>query len=180
MARVTFVKKARKDYPEAGIKKDESYFWWKFQYGSKMRSKIRPKQSQLTQSEFLSRYYSIQESIEGFTVESVQSDTEFMIGELEDMRDECQEKLDNMPDHLRDCSSSGETLSERIDGFEGWISELENIDWDRLNDNELEEAVQEEHGEEGDAKEKAEWLEEKRLEVFELIIDEITDNDPGL
>jgi len=32
MPRVHFVKKARRDYPDDDIKKDESYYWWKFRF----------------------------------------------------------------------------------------------------------------------------------------------------
>jgi len=50
MARANFVKKARKD--NSVVKKGESYYWWKFAYGSKQYSKEAPSRSQLTQSGF--------------------------------------------------------------------------------------------------------------------------------
>ena len=67
MPRVYFVKKARKDYP-VGIKKGDSYYWWKFRYGGIHRSKTRPRPSQLTQSEFLSTIYAIIEEIQDVTI----------------------------------------------------------------------------------------------------------------
>jgi len=63
MARANFVKAAAKDYPEQGIKKGDSYYWWKFRHGGKRYSKTMPKQSQLTQSEFLSGVWSVEETL---------------------------------------------------------------------------------------------------------------------
>ena len=51
-----------------------------------------------------------------------------VISQLEDLRDSRQENLDNMPEHLRDSSSSGELLQEQIDNLEEAISSLENIE----------------------------------------------------
>lgn len=46
--------------------------------------------------------------------------------ELEELRDNCQDSLDNMPESLQD-SETGEMLQERIDNVESVISELENV-----------------------------------------------------
>lgn len=45
-------KKARKNYKYAGIKKGDTYFWWKFRNSPIRRSKTYPKRQQLTQSNF--------------------------------------------------------------------------------------------------------------------------------
>jgi len=99
MPRVHFVKKARKPNPVAEI--GEPYYWWKFRYGGKRFSKTHPKQSQLTQSEFLGRYYAIQEGLnEGcyFTdFDTLNDGIETLRNELEELMEETQEKLDNMP-----------------------------------------------------------------------------------
>jgi hypothetical protein len=57
--KVNFVKAAAKDNRVA--KKGESYYWWKFRYGSKHMSKTPPRPSQLTQSDFLSRQMELEE-----------------------------------------------------------------------------------------------------------------------
>lgn len=62
MPRVHYVKKARKDNP--AVEKGESYYWWKFRYAGKRYSKTRPRPSQLTQSDKLSRLFEAQESID--------------------------------------------------------------------------------------------------------------------
>ena len=50
--------------------------------------------------------------------------------ELENLRDDLQERLDNMPENLRDTSEAGETLQNRIDNLEDVISQLENMSYE--------------------------------------------------
>jgi hypothetical protein len=128
MARVHFVKKARKDVPNSDIKKGDSYFWWKHKFGSKQVSKTHPKPSQLTQSEFLGAIYDIQDRIEALTVDDdLGAEVEGIVGELESLRDDCENKRDNMPEQLQD-SGSGEMLQNRSDSVQEMIDELEAID----------------------------------------------------
>lgn len=119
------------------IHKGESYYWWQFMNGGKNISKTQPRQSQLTQSEFMSQYYSIQEQIEDLAditdagdlsdfIENIKSDAE-------SLRDETQERLDSMPDSLQS-SPTGELLQERIDEMEEIVSQLENIEVDYEED----------------------------------------------
>lgn len=56
---------------------------------------------------------------------------EELITDIETIRDECQENLDNMPESLQS-SPVGELLQERINGLDEAISILENIDIDQL------------------------------------------------
>ena len=128
MARATFVKAARQDYPEAGIKKGESYWWWKFRHGRKQMSKTQPKPSQLTQSNFLSQLYEIQERIEGLEAnDSLASEVEEIVSSLNDLADECESNRDSMPDSLQD-SDTGSMLQERADACRSAADELEGID----------------------------------------------------
>ena len=147
MARLNFVKKARKDYPESNIKKGDSYYWWKFNFGRKQKSRTKPPRSRLTQSSFYSQLYDIQDTAEGtFTVEGIEGDLGTMVSDLQNLLDECQDSLDNMPEQLKDTSAAGETLTERIESMETYISELEAIDTsfeDDLSDEEKETRLQE-------------------------------------
>ena len=125
MARAHFVKSARKDNPVA--KKGESYWWWKHMVGGrggpKQYSKDRPKPSQLTQSEFLSRFYDIEEQIG----EAKDADTlESLANDITELGDEQNEKLDNMPEGLKE-GDTGQMLQERYDGCTEWASEVERI-----------------------------------------------------
>jgi hypothetical protein len=137
MPKVTFVKKARKDVPNSDIKAGESYYWWAFMQGGrggpKIVSRTKPKQSQLTQSEFWSAVFGVREDNDGRTpdFEDLEPNIENITNELENIKDETQGKYDNLPDGLRD-GSSGELLQGRIDALESAISDLESIDlsWD--------------------------------------------------
>lgn len=130
MPRVTFVKSARKDNPVA--KKGESYYWWAFMQGGrggpKRFSKDRPKQSQLTQSEFWGAIYSLQEQHEyAPSYDDIESAIEEIKSELENIKDETQGKYDNMPQGLQD-GDSGQLLQERADTLESVISDLDGVD----------------------------------------------------
>ena len=131
MPRVHFVKNARKDYPEVGIQRGDSYYWWKFRFGGKHKSKIRPKPSQLTQSDFLSRIYELQERFEGLSptmsIEDIESEVDTIIDELRELADEQSDKQSNMPDSLQ-YSTVGELLENRADSCNEMADELEAID----------------------------------------------------
>lgn len=126
MPRVYKVESARKDYPEAGIKKGDTYYHWEFRFGGKRKSKTYPKPSQLTQSAFLQQLYSIQEI--GLPAdESLKDIVEDIAGQLRDLGEEQQNSLDNMPEGLQQ-GSTGEMLQTRIDSCESVADEIENID----------------------------------------------------
>lgn len=123
------------------IAKGESYYWWQFKNSSKQFSKTRPKPSQLTQSNYLSTLYGIQESLEDITAsntDELQEAVDDIKTQLEELRDTTQESLDNMPDSLQS-SPTGELLQERIDALENAISEVEGIDtdYDEPDDDEI-------------------------------------------
>jgi len=115
------------------IKKGESYYWWQFLHGGKNISKTQPRQSQLTQSEFMSCYYSMQEQIEDISVititnaEELSEFIENIKSNAETLRDETQDKLDGIPDSLQS-SPTGELMQERIDEMDEIISQFDDID----------------------------------------------------
>lgn len=142
MARAHFVKSARKDYPSAGIKKGESYWWWKFRYGSKRMSKTQPTRSQLTQSAFYGQVYDLQDRIAGLEAsDSLPDEVSDIADELRSLGEECSSNRDNMPEQLQD-SDSGSLLQERADAMEAAADEFEGIDFDPPD--EPEEPVREE------------------------------------
>jgi molecular chaperone DnaK (HSP70) len=138
--------KARKDYPEAGIKKGEMYYWWIFNFSRiRHKSKERPKRSQyLTQSYFLASIYDMEDTISDLKADEDLEDNLQMIKEgLEEMRDEEEEKFDNMPEQLQYDSYP----ERRKEALEEWISELESIDVPSVveRDEELEEEDDEDY-----------------------------------
>jgi hypothetical protein len=129
MPRVQFVKSARKDIPGTDIKKGDSYFWWKFRFGGKRTSKTYPSRSQLTQSSFLQTVYDIEDRIASCSfadMDDAEEQIQGFVDELNELRDTCQESLDNMPEQLQ-YAPTGELLQERIDALESAISDLESI-----------------------------------------------------
>lgn len=148
MPRVTFVKAARKD--NAVCKKGESYFWWKFRHGGKRFSLTRPRPSQLTQSAYYGTVRSLVEQIEDANIgdyDEFVSVKEDVVSELENLRDESQASLDNMPDSLQ-YSPTGELLSERVDACDNAISDIEGID--EFDEDEPVREDFEDEGEDGD------------------------------
>lgn len=152
MPRVHFVKSARKDNPVA--KKGESYYWWKPRIGGrgagKRYSKDYPKPSQTTTSEFMSRVYAAQESL------AVCEDAEAMKAVAEEIRELGQEqsdKLDNMPDGLRE-GDTGQLLEERASQCEEWADAIEAAaDGIEDDDSDEDEDVDDEEGLEDESEE---------------------------
>jgi len=143
MPRVTHVKSARKDNP--ACKKGESYYWWKFRYGSKHYSLTYPKASQLTQSEKLSAIYSAGESIEaspsGWGEPSTPEELEQIIGEInqtaEIIKDAAEqireagegyrESAQNIEDGFGHRTEKCDELDERADQCDNTADELESF-----------------------------------------------------
>lgn len=137
MPQVHKVKSAAKDHPECGVKKGETYYWWKQRLtpkgtGVKRCSKSYPRQSVLTSSPFWSAVWSIKENIAD-TMGQIDNTTDLasfrdeVIGEIENLRDEVQGNLDNMPEQLQE-GDTGQMLQERIGECENWIAEIESLD----------------------------------------------------
>lgn len=114
------------------IAKGESYYTWSFMNGGTYYSKTPPRASQLTSSEFMSTYYGIQESVEDFEttdLDELASFVDDIKSSLEELRDETDDKFNNMPDSLQG-GPTGELLQERVDSLDSTISEFEDIDFD--------------------------------------------------
>jgi hypothetical protein len=120
--------RANKDYPEQGIKKGQTYYWWQFHHSGKIKSATYPKASQLTQSEFWGEVYSLQEEYEPTSdFDDIENQIEELKSRLEELRDAQQEKLDNMPEGLQQ-GATGELLQERYDAIDSVVSELDGVD----------------------------------------------------
>lgn len=116
------------------VNKGQTYYKWSFRFGGTHISLTHPRRSQLTNSGFLSSVYSIQERIGDMDAgnyserDELVSEIEDIKSELEDLLSQCEESLDNMPEHLRETSSSGEVLQERVDALEQAINDFDCID----------------------------------------------------
>lgn len=149
--------KARKDYVcstcEKPIPIGDYYYKFsltRFQTLRPLCLGCKPTRSQMTSSEFLSTMYAIEDGdMQGVSIEAIEDDAQSVIegitGQLEELRDETEEKHDNMPESLYD-SPVGEILQSRVDSVEEMIGELEDIDTeieDGLSEEEKQERYEE-------------------------------------
>lgn len=165
MPRLHFVKKALKDNPVA--KKGESYYWFKPMVGGrggmKRYFKERPSRSQMTQSEYFGTAYDLADS--HWPGVNDQSSLDEFKSAVEELRDNEQEKYDNMPEGLQQ-GSSGETIQERIDECETLISELDSVEFpDEPEDRDAE--LPEDHEAHGEYDTYGEWFDAKVEEAKE-------------
>ena len=130
MPRVHHVKRARKAVKSAGIKVGDSYYWWKFRYGGKHTSKTPPRQSQLTNSDKLSRAYAASESLEDIDVsayeslDDLKSELENIASEVNEIAEEYSEGVQNMPEGLQQ-GSVAEEMEEKAKSLESWSNDIE-------------------------------------------------------
>lgn len=129
MARAHFVKRARKcPRRGSGIYKGDSYWWWKFKRLPRQLSKVRPSRSQLTRSPFLAAIYQLEDGLS--SISSLQEAEDYLANmkeQIEQLKTECEESLENLPESLRECNS-GEILQARIECLGEWLSNLESVE----------------------------------------------------
>jgi hypothetical protein len=117
-------RKARKDYPAAGIKRGDMYYTWKIKLargGMLFRQLTPPRPSQLTNSPFTGPLNDLQDDLRACT------DADGLRGIAESVRElgeEQQEKFDNMPEGLQQ-GDTGQLLEERAQGCESWADAIE-------------------------------------------------------
>jgi Rad3-related DNA helicase len=164
------------------IAKGESYWHWAFRFGPRHVSKEQPKRSQLTQSEWLGRAYSLEEDMvvaEASTPGDLSSLKDEWCSEIECMKEEAEERLENMPEGLRENSSSGQTLQEYIDAFEQWHDELDGIDVD-IDEDEIRSDAHDRSLNEGSEETEDEIFSELLLEKVEELLGEMQATSSGL
>lgn len=143
MPRVHKVEHARKADPNNGIKVGDTYYWWKFKNrvgnGTVVKSLTPPKGSQLTRSEFASRWRSIEEQIGELPLDDgLHAALQEIAGELHELADEQDEKFNNMPEGLQQ-GDTGQLLEQRRDAANEWAEAIEALDEPMRDDVEREE-----------------------------------------
>lgn len=123
-------RKARKDYPDAGIKKGDTYFFAQIKTGPRssriIRSKERIPQSKLTTSAFMSTVYSIGEQFDAIVHDNTAPDAfRDLAQQVRDLGEETQSSFDNMPDGLQQ-GDTGQMLEERVSNCEQWADDIES------------------------------------------------------
>lgn len=160
MARLHYVKKAQKDYPEHNIKAGQEYWWIKFKVGRGgilRRFTTRPRPSQLTNSEFLGGVLSAMETFEDNVnaadeFSELESARDECVSELEQIKDDTDSKFNNMPEGLQQ-GDTGQLLEGRVSSLDDLISSLQDVDipnLERTDDKDEDDEDSEEEAEESD------------------------------
>ena len=129
MARIKH-QKAAKDYPEAGIKKGQMYYYTRIKtgpYSSRQIRQLTPiRPSQMTTSEFLSQFYSLQEQLGDFKggIDELESFLEELASDARNLGEEEQGKYDNMPEPLQQ-GDTGQMIEERAQAMGAWADSLD-------------------------------------------------------
>lgn len=120
-------RKARKDYPQNGIKAGDTYWYvkLKMQRGGRVMRSLTPfKPSQLTQSGFKSAWLSAQE---GWEASDKDADAIRSAGEeIASAGEEARNSFDNMPEGLQQ-GDTGQMLEARADTAEDIAGQLEAL-----------------------------------------------------
>lgn len=159
------------------IEKGQPYYWWQFKNGPKMLSKIKPRRSQLTQSNYLSQLYDLQDRIDEISAsdpEELQSLVEELKDDIQSLLDETQESFDNIPENLQSAPTA-ELLQERIDALENAVSELDglDLDYEEPDDEDIKSELE-------DDEVTPELIEEKKTEKLQEWLDEKTEEIQGI
>jgi len=131
MTQLHYVKKSRKEQKDTvtgeTIPVGSSYYWWQFAFSPKNISKERPKPQRLTRSDYEITVMDIQDAIDGLTIDNLEDEVSIIVSNIDDLKEECEEKLSNMPEQLQD-GDVGQLLQERIDTLEDWSSNIQGVD----------------------------------------------------
>lgn len=123
---------ARKDYPQSGIKKGDTYYTTrlKLQWGGMTKRSLTPfKPSELTNSPFKSGWLAAGEAFDAADQSSPSALKEALEAAAEAIRDvgnEAQGAFDNMPEGLQQ-GSTGEMLENRASECEAKADELDDL-----------------------------------------------------
>lgn len=127
----------------------------------KRYSKVYPRASQLTMSEYLGAAYGLQERIEDLTADNgLQDERDTLVAEIEELAEEQRSKFENMPDGLQQ-GDTGQLLEERAEAMTTWASDLESID---ISEPDMP-ALTEELGDDAKSDEIEELVEEKSKNI---------------
>lgn len=165
MPKVKLVTKSKAGKPYScdkcrkAIEPGQQYYSWSFRFGGTQRQHQDcgvPRASQLTQSKMSGVYSAIETAEDGLAGASSTEDFTSLLSdcasEVDSVKEEYQDALDNMPESLQS-SSVGEEIQEKIEALETFSDELSNTDF--------------EEREGGETKE--DWLEKLRTEAEQVL-----------
>lgn len=158
---------------EIFCKKGDTYFSWGMMVGGRgiqRKSLTYPKRSQLTNSEFLSAVYDLEDGINWGGAESpedLQQMRDDLAQEVRDLGEQQQEKFDNMPDGLQQ-GDTGQLLEQRAQACEQYADDLENVDldYDEPDDQEIEDEIEDAELDAIEVADRVEKIKEEKLEEW--------------
>jgi len=118
---------ARKDYPDAGIKRGDTYYYTslKLQRGGIIKRSLLPfKPSQLTTSTFKSGWLSTQESFDASSKDA--DDIRAAAEDIRGLGEDAQGSFDNMPEGLQQ-GDTGQMIENRVSECERVADQLEGL-----------------------------------------------------
>jgi len=200
MPRVNTVGKARKspgECPKCGKKivKGASYIHWKFRFGGKRircGTCPRPRQSELTNSDKLSRCYAageeIQDAIDQFQknheVEELRSAMESAAEQVREVAEEYRESASNVESGMNNRMPICDELEEKADNLDGKADEIEQAagQLEEFDETQAEEEAKEEAKEGGKEGPTAEEILQEKKDAWEeeqvAMAEEFTDISP--
>lgn len=145
MAKLHFVKKARKAIPEAGVEVGDSYYFFKKRVNGKgtprVCSKIKPRRSAYaTSSPFLGALMDYEDELNGMlarnaSAEGVATWLENVVSEVEAMGDSCREKSQSVESGMK--NGAGTTSAEMLISRADHCSDLASAIREAINELEL-------------------------------------------
>lgn len=133
MIELHHVKRARKDYPQIGVKKGESYWWWEPPLrGQRLISKEKPARCEYaTTSPTLSKIFALEDF--EYSIDNLEADVDFILEEINLLISELKALGNDAFRKIRPNAklAYNRATQERIHLLSKWVYELENIDLDR-------------------------------------------------
>ena len=128
--KVHHVKKARKDFPEFGIKRGQPYWWWKRRKTGVIKASRPPLRSELTNSHKMARLYDAEDAlpdvVRGPSDMAEAADTLDLIAMvIGTVADEYETSANNLPESLQ-YSDFADGLRNRVDGIRRVRGQVEN------------------------------------------------------
>jgi vacuolar-type H+-ATPase subunit I/STV1 len=140
------IQKALKDYPDIGVTKGETYYWWKRRRSPKQRSKTYPRPSQLSSA----RYAVVEDAIgdardainSAECAEDMTSALTTVADSAREVAEEYRESASNMESAFPNGCPTIDDCNEKADLLDSFAEECESVSLDDSELNETSEKLQ--------------------------------------
>jgi hypothetical protein len=118
-----YTHKARRDYPESGIKKGDQYFEWALYRQKSQRSLTPPTRAQLAGSPWKQQLYTLIDT--ELPACTCPEDLRSIAESARELSSEAQDSFDSMNEGLQQ-SESGQRMENRVSEMDSWADEVES------------------------------------------------------